>query len=942
MTGTSTDSASFNRHALQTKENAVKRLLGTTLVLALLAACGSPADDPSSGASDIVDIPYTKYVLDNGLRLIVHEDHKAPIVAVNVWYDVGAGDEKIGKTGFAHLFEHLMFNGSEHFNDDYFKPFDRVGATGMNGTTNQDRTNYFQVVPTTALDMALWMESDRMGHMRAAVDQARLDEQRGVVQNEKRQGENQPYGKVFLTIFENTYPDGHPYDHSTIGSMEDLNAASLADVHEWFDTWYGAANAVLVVAGDVEAEDVKARVEKYFGHIASGPPLIKPDVSLARRSEPSRIVLQDRVPQARVYKVWNVATVKDRSVDHLSLASDVLAAGKSSRLYKRLVYDDQIATSVNAFVMTRQFGSLFLVFATAQPGQDLAEVEAVLDEELQAFLASGPTAAELSRAQASQRASFIRGVERIGGFGGKSDVLAASEVYLGSPDGHRRQQENILSATVADVHGAATEWLDDGVLTVEVRPFATYTTTETTLDRSSGPPEVTDFPSASFPARETAELDNGLSVILARRDAVPVVNLTMLLDAGYASDQFALPGTARMAMGMLDEGTTSRGALEISDTLDSLGATLGAGSNLDVSTVSMSALVENLDESLDLFADVILKPSFPEDEFERQQQQQLAGIGREKVQPVAMAQRVLPRILYGEGHAYSNPLTGSGTEESVGALDVDALRAFHDTWFRPNNATLIAVGDITMDELLPAIEARFGGWEAGDVPAKNLADVEPQPGTVVYLIDRPDSAQSIIFAGQVAPPKGDPANLRIEAMNDIIGGGFTSRINLNLREDKGWSYGARAILLDAAGQRPYYAFAPVQTDRTAESMAEIDREIRGIRSGGSRPATADELAKVTDQNTLTLPGRWETNGAVMASLIEMARFDLPDDYWDTFADAVREVDLSDVSAEADRVLQPDNLVWIVVGDRGRIEEKIRGLGLGEMRFLDADGNPVEG
>ncbi|MXX61119.1 MAG: insulinase family protein [Holophagales bacterium] len=919
-------------------------MLGATSALCLLifaTACGESTDTGTPSA-DIVDIPNTKYVLENGLRLIVHEDHKAPIVAVNVWYDVGAGDEKIGKTGFAHLFEHLMFNGSEHFNDDYFKPFDRVGATGMNGTTNQDRTNYFQVVPTTALDMALWMESDRMGHMRAAVDQARLDEQRGVVQNEKRQGENQPYGKVFLTIFENTYPDGHPYDHSTIGSMEDLNAASLADVHEWFDTWYGAANAVLVVAGDVEAEDVKARVEKYFGHIPSGPPLIKPDVSLARRSEPSRIVLQDRVPQARVYKAWNVATVKDKSVDHLSLASDVLAAGKSSRLYKRLVYDDQIATDVSAFVMTRQFGSLFLVIATARPGQDLAEVEAVLDEELEAFLASGPTEAELARAQASTRASFIRGVERIGGFGGKSDVLAASEVYLGSPDGHKTTQANLLAATVADVHGAAVEWLDEGVLTVEVRPFATYTTSDSTVDRSSGPPEVAEFPSASFPARETAELDNGLRLILARRDAVPVVNLNMLLDAGYASDQFALPGTARMAMGMLDEGTTSRDALEISDTLDSLGANLGAGSNLDVSTVSMSALVENLDESLDLFADVILNPSFPEDEFGRQQQQQLAGIGREKVQPVSMAQRVLPRILYGEGHAYSNPLTGSGTEESVGELDVDALRAFHDTWFKPNNATLIVVGDITMGDLLPAIESRFANWVAGDVPAKNLADVAPQPETVVYLIDRPDSAQSIIFAGQLAPPKGDSRNLQIEAMNDIIGGGFTSRINLNLREDKGWSYGARAILLDAAGQRPYYAFAPVQTDRTAESMAEIDKEVRGIRSGGSRPPTADELAKVTDQNTLTLPGRWETNGAVMASLIEMTRFDLPDDYWDTFADAVRGVGLSDVSAQADRVLQPDNLVWIVVGDRVRIEDKIRALGLGEIRFLDADGNPVEG
>ena len=912
------------------------------LALALLAACAGPGDGPSAGTADIVDIPYTKYVLDNGLRLIVHEDHKAPIVAVNVWYDVGAGDEKPGKTGFAHLFEHLMFNGSEHFNDDYFKPFDRVGATGMNGTTNQDRTNYFQVVPTTALDMALWMESDRMGHMRAAVDQARLDEQRGVVQNEKRQGENQPYGKVFLTIFENTYPDGHPYDHSTIGSLEDLNAASLADVHEWFDTWYGAANAVLVVAGDVEAEDVKARVEKYFGHIPSGPPLIKTDVQLARRSEPSRIILQDRVPQARVYKVWNVATMKDESVDHLSLASDVLSVGKSSRLYRRMVYDDQIATDVGAFVLAREFGSMFLVFATAQPGQDLAEVEAVLEEELQAFLASGPTAEEVARAQASQRASFVRGVERIGGFGGKSDVLAASEVYLGSPDGHRRQQENLLTATISDVHDAAVEWLDDGVLTVEVRPYATYTTMESPVDRSSGPPEVTEFPEASFPVRETAELGNGLKVILAQRDAVPVVNFTLLLDAGYASDQFALPGTARMAMAMLDEGTTSRDALQISDALDTLGATLGAGSNLDASSVSMSALASNLDESLDLFADVVLNPSFPEDEFDRLKQQQLAGIGREKVQPVSMAQRVLPRILYGEGHAYSNPLTGSGTEQSVSELSLDSLSSFHDTWFKPNNATLVVVGDIAMGDLLPAIESRFASWEAGDVPAKNLAEVAPQPETVVYLIDRPDSAQSIIFAGQVAPPKGDPRNLHIEAMNDMLGGGFTSRINLNLREDKGWSYGARAILLDAAGQRPYYAFAPVQTDRTAESMAEIDKEIRGIRSGGSRPPTADELAKVTDQNTLTLPGRWETNSAVMASLIEMTRFNLPDDYWDTFADNVRGVGLSDVSAEADRVLQPDNLVWIVVGDRVRIEEKVRALGLGEMRFLGADGNPVEG
>ena len=898
----------------------------------------SPAGGEESGA---IDIPYTRYVLDNGLRLIVHEDHKAPIVAVNVWYDVGAGDEKFGKTGFAHLFEHLMFNGSENFNDDYFKPFDRVGATGMNGTTNQDRTNYFQVVPKTALDMALWMESDRMGHMLGAVDQAKLDEQRGVVQNEKRQGENQPYGKVFLTIFENTYPDGHPYDHSTIGSMEDLNAASLEDVHEWFKQYYGAANAVLVVAGDVDTEDVKARVEKYFGHIPAGPPLIKPDLNLARRTDDSRIVIQDRVPQDRVYKVWNVAAFKDADEQYLDIASDVLTNGKSSRLYKRLVYTDQIATDVVSFNFTRQFGGMFIVWATAQPGQDLAEVEAVLDEEIARFIEEGPTQEELERSQAGQRAAFVRGVERIGGFGGKSDVLAASEVYRGGPDGHKEAQLNILNATTDDVHNAVGEWLTDGVLTIEVRSFPEYTVADSGVDRSTGPPEVVSFPTGVFPARQTTTLSNGLDVILARRDAIPVVNFNLLLDAGYAADQFGLPGTASLALTMLDEGTATRSALEISDELEMLGATLSAGSNLDMSSVSMSALKENLDASLDLYADVILNPSFPEAEFTRLRQQQLAGIQREKVQPVQMALRVFPRLLYGEGHAYSNPLTGSGTEASVSELSVDALEEFYSTWFRPDNATLIVVGDITMDELEPALEARFGNWKKGKVPTKNLGTVDHQSETVVYLIDRPGSEQSIIFAGHVAPPKNDPNDLKIAAMNDVLGGSFTARINMNLREDKHWSYGARTILFDATGQRPYVAYAPVQTDKTAESMAEIAKEIEGIRSGGEMPPTDEELAKVIDQNVLTLPGRWETNGAVMGDIVEMVRFGLAEDHWDRFEGEVRGLTLGDISTEADRVLKPDGMIWVVVGDRARIEEGVRALEFGDVRFLDADGNPVE-
>ncbi len=482
-----------------------RKLINLVLVLCLSTPLTLAAQD------GVIDIPFTEYTLDNGLTLIVHEDHKAPIVAVNVWYDVGSADEKTGKTGFAHLFEHLMFNGSENFNDDYFKALDRLGATGTNGTTNFDRTNYFQVVPTTALDSVLWLESDRMGHMLEAVTQELLDEQRGVVQNEKRQGENQPYGKAFITIFENTYPAGHPYAHSVIGSMDDLNAASLEDVQDWFKQYYGPNNAVLVVAGDVDPEDVLQRVERYFGDIPAGPPLVKPAVSLARRTEGSRFVMEDRVPQARLYMIWNGPAFGMDDVEYLTIAGDVLSTGKSSRLYKRLVYEDQIATDVGAFAYPRELGGLFGIIATVQPGGDLALVEATILEELEDLREEGPTADELVRSKTGQRAGFLRGVEGVGGFGGKSDVLAASKVYEGSADAHEAAQARILNASADQVQAAAEEWLDEGVFVLEVHPFEERSTVASDVDRSQGMPIPEEFPAGEFPDFQRATLSNGLA-----------------------------------------------------------------------------------------------------------------------------------------------------------------------------------------------------------------------------------------------------------------------------------------------------------------------------------------------------------------------------------------------------------------------------------------------
>jgi zinc protease len=886
-----------------------------------------------------ITIPHQRFVLKNGLTLLVHEDHKAPIVAVNIWYHVGSKNERPGRTGFAHLFEHLMFNGSEHFNTDYFQALEPLGATDLNGTTNEDRTNYFQNVPTSALDVVLWMESDRMGHLLGAIDQAKLDEQRGVVQNEKRQGENEPYGKVDELMTAGTYPVGHPYSWSVIGSMEDLDAAKLDDVKEWFRSYYGPNNAVIVLAGDVTPEVARQKVEQYFGDIPASPPIAKQDTWIARRTGTHRQFMQDRVPQARIYKEWNIPEYGSADADYLDLVTDVLAQGKTSRLYKRLVYDEQIATDVVAYVDLREIGGQLVIRATVKPGGDLGRVERAIDEELARFIQTGPTASELRRIKTQSRANFIRGIERIGGFGGKSDVLARNEVFRGSADHYLVMQRRIAAATAADLRTAAARWLTDGQFALEVHPYPEFGTTASGADRSKAPTAGTP-PEARFPAIARVTLSNGLKVVLAERHSIPQVNMTLLVDAGYAADQFATPGTASLAVDMMDEGTTRLNALQISDTLLQLGAQLGTSSQLDASRVFLSAIKDKLDPALNIFADVILNPSFPQADFQRQQRQRLARIQREKVQPVQMALRVFPQLLYGANHAYGNPLTGSGTEQSVSQMTREDLARFHRTWFKPNNATLVIVGDVTMAQIQPKLERVFGGsrWQRGEVPQKNIGTVADQPRPLIYILDRPGSEQSTILASNLAAPKANPKEYAIEAMTSLLGGQFVSRLNMNLREDKHWSYGAFTLIWDARGQRPFIAYAPVQTDKTKESMIEVDRELRGIL--GNKPVTADELSKAQATLTLTLPGNWETMGAVQGSLEQMVMFGLEDGYFETYAQRVRSLTIPDATAAAQETVRPDHLVWVVVGDRSKIEAGIRELGWGDIRFLDADGKPL--
>ena len=880
-----------------------------------------------------LEIPCEQFVLDNGLTVVVHEDHKAPIVALNIWYHVGSKNEKPGKTGFAHLFEHLMFGGSEHLPGSYIEAMERIGATDLNGTTNEDRTNYFENVPVSALDYALFAESDRMGHFYNTISQEVLDLQRGVVKNEKQQGDNQPYSIVEDLMVNSTYPAEHPYAHTVIGSMKDLDSATIDDVREWFKTYYTPSNAVLVLAGDITPAQAREKVTRYFGGIEPGPPVAHQRAWVAKMRGEHRETVQDRVPQARVYKAWNVPGHGTAAADYLRFACSALSSGKSSRLYKRLVYDDQIATQVGAHMDEREIGGQFVLVATAKQGVDLQKVEKALDEEMALFLDKGPTERELQRIKAQSYASFVRGVERIGGFGGKSDILATAVTYDGRPDAYKERLARLEKLTSLDLRDTAREWLSDGVYTLEVEPFGNAKAAPAGAVDRSAPPPLGAPHELQLPAIQEERLSNGLRILLAERHEIPVVNFWLEVNSGFASDEKVLPGTARLASSLLTGGTKRRTALEISEELQMLGAQLSSGCNLDMATVYLTTLKATMDEGLDIFADVILNPDFPETDFERQKHLQLAAIANEKATPVQMALRALPPILYGKGHAYGSPLTGSGTEETVQQMKREDMQRYHDTWVKPNNATLVVVGDTTMAEIKPKLEALFAGWKPGDVPVKHMAEVPLPSKPAIYLVDKPGAVHSVVLSGTIGPAPKMEDEVALETMNNVFGGTFSARLNMNLREEKHWSYGAGSVLYGATAQRPFIAYASVQGDKTADSISEMLKELKGMM--GAEPVTEDELEATKQQQILELPGQHETMNAVGGLLIDLMQHGLPLDFYSTYVSRVTALTTNDITAAAKKVLDPAHTIWMVVGDRKELEPALKALNLGEIIAVEA-------
>ena len=924
-----------------------------------------------------VHIPYETFTLDNGLRVVVHEDRKAPIVAVSIWYNVGSKDENAGRTGFAHLFEHIMFNGSENAPGEYFEYTRAMGATDLNGTTWFDRTNYFQTVPRPALERSLFLEADRMGHLLGALTQENLTNQIGVVQNEKRQGDNEPFGLVEYAQLEALFPEGHPYRHSTIGSMADLSAASMADVQGWFRENYGPNNAVLVLAGDINAAEARPLVERYFGDIPRGP--VNEPAQASVPTLPRRVdqTMHDRVANTRLYRNWVVPGLLHEDIVPLTVGAMILGGLDSSRLDNELVRREQTAVRVASYIQDFHRVSLFEVQADVKPGEDAAAVSRRLDQLINNYVTRGPSDDEVRRAVMRILSGRVQGLEQVGGFGGKAVALAEGMLYANDPNFAQTRLEQLASVTPAQVRSAMQRWLRRPVYALTVapgereayeeapgvrgnrggvnvstpsqrpryyrtpqageQPLAPVHWNQQQLTTQRPLPPIGTPPTLDFPDVERARLSNGIEVVYARRAVVPVTRMAVEFDAGTAADPANRLGTQALMLNLLEEGTSRLNSTQLAEAQERLGASIFTGASLDRTTVGLSALTPNLAPSLDLLADVLRNPAFAPAELERVRQQQLAQIASELTQPGALAARALPVVLYGNQHPYGKPGTGTGTPEVVSTLTRDELVRFHRTWIRPDNARIFVVSDLPLAQLVPLLESRLGNWAPPAVPrgVKNFPERGPETRSRIVLVDRPQSPQSIILAGQLLGVEGTDDTLALNAANQVLGGDFLARINMELRERRGWSYGARGSVGMREHQVPYIIQAPVQSDRTGDSIRAIQEQLRLFF--GDQGVQPNELQRVIAGSTGTLPGQFETSPAVLGALQSNALYRRPDNYWETVADRYRAMTAEQLDRTIRNAVDPDDFVWVVVGDATRIRPQLESLGMPieEMRLTPA-------
>jgi zinc protease len=925
-------------------------------ILVLLGVLAAPASAQSP--QKLPQIKYEKLTLANGLTVITHEDHRLPLVAVDLWYHVGPLNERPGRTGFAHLFEHMMFEGSEHVGEKaHIKYVQSAGATDVNGTTDFDRTNYFETMPSNQLELALWLESDRMGFLMEGLDREKLTNQRDVVRNERRQGEGRPYDVADEQVYHMLFPKEHPYYGAVIGSHADIESARIGDVRDFHQQFYTPNNASIAIAGDFDPQQLRTLLEKYFGPIPTGPKVeavtsVTPPITAQKRA-----TITDTVKLSRLSVAWLTPPAFTPDAYSINAAVFALGGAKASRLDEAMVLKTQVAQSVSCETDPLKLTGVTSCDITAKPGVKLEDLEATFWSELAKLQQGGPTRNEVEASKATDLTRKISGLQRLGGFGGIADTLDEYNQYTGDPGFLPKDVSMIEAVTVASTKAATAKYLtkDSAVVVycvpgkkvlddvprspadtdADVKLVNPYTPEfESAQDWRKTKPAAGPPPTIHLPVPTEFSLDNGLKVLLVEDHALPVVTAEVVSRAGSENNPPNKGGLATLTSAIMRDGTVSRNLEKLAGDQELLGTSINAAAGMDSGSVSMTLLSYRASEGMELLADVAQHPAFRPEDVDRNRRQRLVSIGQETDNVQSMAMRVGPKLVFGD---LPYGMTGSGTTESVTALTAVDISGFYSDHYGPQNSALILVGDLTRVEAEKLARENFGKWVSHSIAAAAIPAAPAQQPAHVVIVDKPGAPQTALFAFGVGVPRSSPDADDLEVLNYTLGGSFGSRINMNLREVHGYTYGARSGFMEYREGGAFYAGGLVRTDVTAPAAKELMSEIRNFPT---KPSTSDELAAAKEASIRSLPGRFETTSAMAGAIDSIFLYNRPLEYYAKLPAKYEAVSESDIARVAQQYLHPDQLVIVTAGDRSKIEPGLKDAGLGPIEIRDINGEPV--
>ena len=889
----------------------------------------------SNGVRNIASIPYDKFVLKNGLRVIVHEDRKAPIVAVGVWYDVGSKDEPIGRSGFAHLFEHIMFNGAKHYDGDYFQPLEEAGASDINGNASFDFTAYYQTVPTGALERALWLESDRMGYLLGALTQAKLEEQRAVVKSEKKLSDNQPFGMAQYSLLAGVFEEGHPYSLSPIGSEDDLDDATLDDARSWFETFYGASNAVLVMAGDLDLETGRRLAEKYFGAMPPGASLERPVMLGAGSAQDKHEVIYDQTPYAQFYKVWQTPGLPLQQSAHLELAARILGNGPASRLHRRLVEEAGIAYDARVITFPLKFATPLGVVVTADVAAR-GDAKTVAAGVVRAFLQNGPLEEELVRAKREIYTEFLSGLERVGGLTGKVATLASGELLVGDPAFLTARMEWINDATTEDVRIAASEWLTAPAYRLDILPLPAFSAQAEAADRQ-GYPDTDETAPFVFPDTQTISLQNGLEATILERPRSPLLQVAVQFDMGAAEDG-GTRGLSDLLLHAMVQGKTKKG-VSLQSSFAELAVRYDIETGADGSSITFTATRDAFEELITLIKVMLAHATFTTENVDVIRAKRWADIQQRNTDPKDLGQRLLVQFTNGHGTAYGHP--PFGTESSLADITASDLRDHYANHIGPHSLRVVIVGAVDALTVQKKLVPVLGKLRVKEKPSTSVPAAARMPTREkqLILLDRPGATQSAIFAGAALPVQSPTDIAGLHLISDVLGGLFTSRLNLNLREQKGWTYGVQGTVIEQGDAALLSLYSSVQRDHTWDAIAEMEKELREIKD--ERPITVVEIGRATANRVQALAGRFETSEALTEWIMMARRLSLPLRFHAQLAQQYKEQTPQTLSRIARQKLNPKTMTWIVVGDLNAVTPTLRTADFTSIIVINADGDVLE-